>query len=157
MAERRLGHRVRPDLDPFAVAARRPGGSIAAVLGVPGVIVGAAIIKFAVLPALTRSRPSASPSAFTLYRSALRWPKAGIPQPPPSSLHERQFHAAPGADNPMGYDTAKFYNTALAVIVGCVGAPVAFLLLPTLPPDVRRQQICFAWCRTVCDRARSVL
>jgi uncharacterized membrane protein YccC len=43
--------------------------------------------------------------------------------------------------NPMSYDTAQFYNSALAIVVGCGVAPVAFRLLPPLSPELRARRL----------------
>jgi uncharacterized membrane protein YccC len=39
--------------------------------------------------------------------------------------------------NEMNYDTAQYYNSVLAIIVGCSVAPLAFSLLPPLSPAFR--------------------
>jgi uncharacterized membrane protein YccC len=44
-------------------------------------------------------------------------------------------------DNVMSYDTVRFYNTALAVMVGCGAAALSYLLLPPLPPAVRTDRL----------------
>jgi hypothetical protein len=41
----------------------------------------------------------------------------------------------------MSYDTEQFYNTALAIVVGCGIAPLAFLLLPPLSPALRTRRL----------------
>jgi uncharacterized membrane protein YccC len=43
--------------------------------------------------------------------------------------------------NQMSYDTAQFYNSALAIVAGCGVAPVAFGLLPPLPPALRVRRL----------------
>ena len=43
--------------------------------------------------------------------------------------------------NPMSYDTAQFYNSALATFVGCAVAALAFALLPPLSPAVRTRRL----------------
>jgi len=43
--------------------------------------------------------------------------------------------------NPMSYDTAQFYNTALAIFVGCAIAPLTFRLLPPLSPALRASRL----------------
>jgi uncharacterized membrane protein YccC len=45
------------------------------------------------------------------------------------------------ATNPMVYDTAQFYNSALAIFVGCGLAPLAFRLIPPLPPETRVRRL----------------
>jgi uncharacterized membrane protein YccC len=47
--------------------------------------------------------------------------------------------------NEMNYDTTQYYNSALAIIVGCGVAPLAFRLLPPLSPALRvRRLLAFA-------------
>ena len=43
--------------------------------------------------------------------------------------------------NQMSYDTAQFYNSALAIVVGCVVAPLSFRLLPPLSPGLRARRL----------------
>jgi uncharacterized membrane protein YccC len=39
--------------------------------------------------------------------------------------------------NPMSYDTLQFYNTALALVVGCGIGALSFRLVPPLSPELR--------------------
>lgn len=43
--------------------------------------------------------------------------------------------------NQMSYDTAQFYNSALAIVTGCVVAALSFRLLPPLPPGLRARRL----------------
>jgi uncharacterized membrane protein YccC len=43
--------------------------------------------------------------------------------------------------NEMNYDTAQYYNSALAIVVGCGVAPLAFWLLPPLSPALRVRRL----------------
>ena len=43
--------------------------------------------------------------------------------------------------NVMNYDTSQYYNSALAIVVGCGVAPLAFLLLPPLSPALRVRRL----------------
>jgi uncharacterized membrane protein YccC len=43
--------------------------------------------------------------------------------------------------NEMNYDTAQYYNSALAIVVGCGVAPLVFLLLPPLSPALRVRRL----------------
>ena len=43
--------------------------------------------------------------------------------------------------NPITYDTQQFYNTALAVFVGCAVAALLFRLLPPIPPALRTRRL----------------
>ena len=44
-------------------------------------------------------------------------------------------------NNPMTYDIGQFYNTALAIFVGCGIGPLAFRLIPPLSPTVRARRL----------------
>jgi uncharacterized membrane protein YccC len=41
----------------------------------------------------------------------------------------------------MNYDTIQYYNSALAIVVGCGVAPLAFRLLPPLSPAFRVRRL----------------
>jgi uncharacterized membrane protein YccC len=41
----------------------------------------------------------------------------------------------------MVYDTQQFYNSGLAMVVGCSIAPVVFSLLPPLSPELRARRL----------------
>jgi len=43
--------------------------------------------------------------------------------------------------NQMNYDTLSFYNIVLAIMVGCTIAPLAFRLLPPVPPALRARRL----------------
>jgi uncharacterized membrane protein YccC len=43
--------------------------------------------------------------------------------------------------NQMSYDTVQFYNSALAIVVGCGAAAIAFRLLPPLSPALRTRRL----------------
>jgi hypothetical protein len=43
--------------------------------------------------------------------------------------------------NQMSYDTAQFYNSTLAIFVGCAAAPLSFRLLPPLSPELRARRL----------------
>jgi uncharacterized membrane protein YccC len=43
--------------------------------------------------------------------------------------------------NQMSYDTAQFYNSAVATVAGCGIAALAFALLPPLSPAVRARRL----------------
>jgi uncharacterized membrane protein YccC len=118
------------------------GGTIAFALGSAGSIVCAAIIKFAVLPGL-ETYPAFCvaiglfliPAGFAIARS--RTPAAiavftamGV-----------NFQPLLAATNPMSYDTEQFYNSALAVFVGCAAAALSFRLLPPVSPAWRTRRL----------------
>ena len=88
------------------------------------------------------SRPFASPSVFSSYRSALPWPSSRRPGSDRHvHRHGLQLHPLLSPTNPMTYDTAQFYNAALAIVVGCGLAPLAFRLLPPLSPALRARRL----------------
>ena len=116
--------------------------SIAFTIGVAGVVVGAAIIKFAVLPALD-SFPAFC-IAIGLYLVPLGFAMARSRQPAAVAIFTAMaanFMPLLSPTNQMSYDTAQFYNTVLAVAVGCGLAPVAFRLLPPLSPEMRAHRL----------------
>jgi uncharacterized membrane protein YccC len=43
--------------------------------------------------------------------------------------------------NQMSYDTAQFYNVALAIFFGCAAAALSFELLPPLSPALRTRRL----------------
>jgi uncharacterized membrane protein YccC len=117
-------------------------GSIAFALGIFVAIIVAAIIKFAVLPAF-ETFPALClalglylvPAGFALARS--RQP-AAIAVFTAISVNVMPLIAP---TNQMSYDTAQFYNSALAIAAGCVAAPLAFRLLPPLSPALRARRL----------------
>jgi uncharacterized membrane protein YccC len=117
-------------------------GAIAFALGTAGAVVCAAIIKFAVLPAL-ETFPAFClsiglflvPAGFAIARS--RRPAAVAVFTAMGIIFVPLLAPA----NQMSYDTAQFYNSALAIVVGCGVAPVAFSLLPPLPPALRARRL----------------
>jgi len=56
--------------------------------------------------------------------------------------------------NQMSYDTAQFYNLALAIAAGCGVGALAFRLLPPLSPALRARRLLALTCAT-CVAARS--
>jgi uncharacterized membrane protein YccC len=118
------------------------GGAIAVGLGVIGAVVCAAIIKFALLPA-AETFPT-----FCLVMGLFFVPVGfvlGQPQPPVVMAiftgMGLNFMPLLAPTNQMTYDTGQFYNSALAVVVGCATAPLAFALLPPLSPALRMRRL----------------
>ena len=118
------------------------GAAIAFTVGTAGAIVCGAIIKFAVLPALDTF------AAFCLAIGAFLIPvgfaMARSRQPAAIAIFTAMganFMPLLSPTNQMSYDTAQFYNTALAIVVGCGIAPVAFRLLPPLSPALRARRL----------------
>lgn len=118
-------------------------GSIALALGTGGAVVFAAIIKFAVLPALDTF--PAFCIGIGLFLVPAGFAIAQVQQQPAAmavfTAMGVNFMPLLAPTNPMSYDTAQFYNAALAIIVGCSVAPLAFRLLPPLSPAVRTRRL----------------
>jgi uncharacterized membrane protein YccC len=118
------------------------GGALAFALGTAGAVVCAAVIKFAMLPALQTFPAFCAvlglfflPAGFAIAVS--RQPIVTV------VLTAMTFNVNPllAPTNVMNYDTAQYYNSALAIVVGCGVAPLAFLLLPPLSPAVRVRRL----------------
>jgi uncharacterized membrane protein YccC len=118
------------------------GGALAFALGIAGAVVCAAVIKFAMLPALQTFPTFCAalglfflPAGFAM--TASRQPIANV------VLTAMTFNFNPllAPTNVMNYDTSQYYNSALAIIVGCGVAPLAFLLLPPLSPAFRVRRL----------------
>ncbi len=117
-------------------------GALAASLGAFGAVLCVAIVKFAVLPAL-QTFP-----AFCLAIGLVFVPVGFV------MAHSRRpavvaMFSIMGVmvlpllapTNQMNYDIAAFLNSALAIVVGCSIAPLAFRLLPPLSPAVRARRL----------------
>jgi uncharacterized membrane protein YccC len=118
------------------------GAAVAFALGIAGVVVCAAIIKFAVLPAL-QTFPAFC-LAIGLFLLPAGFAMARSRQPAAMAVFTAMganFMPLLSPTNPMTYDTAQFYNLALAIVVGCGVAPVAFRLLPPLSPALRTRRL----------------
>jgi uncharacterized membrane protein YccC len=113
-------------------------GSLAFALGVAGAVVCAAAVKFAMLPAL-QTFPTFCAALGFFYLPA-GFAMAASRQPIAiAALTAMTFNFNPllAPTNEMNYDTAQYYNSALAIVVGCGVAPLAFWLLPPLSPALR--------------------
>jgi uncharacterized membrane protein YccC len=118
------------------------GGSLAFALGIAGAVVCAAAIKFAMLPAL-QTFPAFC-AALGLFFLPAGFAMAVSRQPIVTAvLTAMAFNFNPllAPTNEMNYDTAQYYNSALAIVVGCGVAPLAFLLLPPLSPALRLRRL----------------
>jgi uncharacterized membrane protein YccC len=118
------------------------GGSLAFALGTAGAVVCAAAIKFAMLPAL-QTFPAFC-AALGLFLLPAGFAIAVSRQPIVTTvLTAMAFNVIPlmAPTNEMNYDTAQYYNSALAIVVGCGVAPLAFLLLPPLSPALRVRRL----------------
>jgi uncharacterized membrane protein YccC len=114
------------------------GGSVAFALGTTGGVVCAAIIMFALLPAL-QTFPAFC-FAIGLFLVPMGFVLAQSRKPAMIAIFTAMaFNFMPllSPTNPMSYDTAQFYNTALAIVIGCGVAPLAFRLFPPLSPARR--------------------
>jgi uncharacterized membrane protein YccC len=118
------------------------GGALALAVGTTIAVVFAAIIKFAVLPAFDTF------PAFCLALGLVLVPagfaRAWSRQPAAIAVFTAMgVNVMPllSPTNPMSYDTTQFYNTALAIVVGCSVGPLAFRLLPPLSPALRTRRL----------------
>jgi uncharacterized membrane protein YccC len=121
------------------------GGAIALALGAVGGVLGAAMIKFAVLPAFQTFPAFCFAIGIFLVPVGFAMAKA----------HSRQqialtavvtamllsFVPLLAPTNEMSYDTAQFYNSAMAIVAGCAVAPLAFRLLPQPSPALRARRL----------------
>ena len=95
-------------------------GSLAFALGVAGAVVCAAAVKFAMLPAL-QTFPAFCAALGFFYLPA-GFAMAASRQPIViAALTAMTFNFNPllAPTNEMNYDTAQYYNSALAIVVGC--------------------------------------
>jgi len=118
------------------------GGALAFALGTAGAVVCAAAIKFAMLPAL-QTFPAFC-AALGLFLIPAGFAMATSRQLIVTTvLTAMTFNVNPllAPTNVMTYDTMQYYNSALAIVVGCSVAPLAFLLLPPLSPAVRVRRL----------------
>jgi uncharacterized membrane protein YccC len=118
------------------------GGAIAFTLGVAVAFLAAAIIKFAVLPAL-QTFPAFC-VAIGLFFIPVGFAIAYSRKPVVTVVCTAMafsFNPLLAPTNPMIYDTAQFYNAGLAT-AGCgIVPPLAFSLLPPLSPTLRARRL----------------
>jgi uncharacterized membrane protein YccC len=118
------------------------GGSLAFALGIAGAVICAAAVKFAMLPAL-QTFPAFC-AALGLFLLPAGFAMAASRQPIVTAiLTAMAFNFIPllAPTNEMNYDTTQYYNSALAIVVGCGVAPLAFWLLPPLSPALRVRRL----------------
>ena len=116
-------------------------GALAFALATTGSIISAGIMKFAVLPAFETFAGFCAARSFPHTR---RLRNGSKPYPALMAVFGAMgvnFTPLLSPTNPMIYDTAQFYNTALAVFVGCAIAPLVFRLLPPLSPALRARRL----------------
>jgi uncharacterized membrane protein YccC len=124
------------------------GGSLALALGTAGTVICAAIMKFAILPNL-QTYPAYC-AAVGLFYLPVGFAMALSQRPAVAAILMAlafNFNPLLAPTNQMDYNTAQFYNSALAIVVGCSVAPLAFLLLPPLSPAVRTRRLLAATSR----------
>jgi uncharacterized membrane protein YccC len=116
--------------------------AMAFTLGTAGAVLCAAVVKFALLPGLETF------PAFCMGLGLVLVPAGfGLAQSQQPAmiavLTALAFNFVPllQPTNPMSYDTAQFYNFALAVFVGCAAGALSFRLLPPLFPAFRAQRL----------------
>jgi uncharacterized membrane protein YccC len=118
------------------------GGAIVAAVAVACMLPCAAIIKFGMLPAFETFPALCSVLGLFLIPAGLAM--AGSRQPVAAAVFTTiafVFLPLLAPTNPMSYDMAQFYNSALATFVGCGIAALAFALLPPLSPAVRTRRL----------------
>jgi len=118
------------------------GGALAFALGIAGAVVCAAAIKFAVLPAL-QTFPAFC-VALGLFFLPAGFAMTVSRQPIVTGILTAMtfnFNPLLAPTNEMIYDTTQYYNSALAIVVGCGVAPLAFKLLPPLSPALRVRRL----------------
>ena len=123
-------------------ADRAYAGALALALGSAGGILFAAIIKFAALPAIETF------GAFCLVIGLFYLPAgfviARTRKPAVVAVFTAMaltFMPLLAPTNQMRYDTAQFYNFALAVLVGFGAAALSFRLLPPISPTQRTRRL----------------
>jgi uncharacterized membrane protein YccC len=117
-------------------------GSIAVAIGAVGTVIGAAIIKFAVLPGLETF--PAFCAGLGLYLVPISFAMARSQQPAGMAIFTVMacnFVPLLQPTNEMTYDTSQFYNTALALVAGCGLVALAYALLPPLSPAFRASRL----------------
>ena len=116
--------------------------AIAFTLGATATVLCAAIIKFGLLPAFETFPAFCLAIGLFLIPAGVAVAQSRLP------LVKRMFApsgffflAALGPTNQMSYDTTAFYNLALAIVVGCGVAALAFRLLPSPSPSWRSRRL----------------
>jgi uncharacterized membrane protein YccC len=117
-------------------------GALAFALGTGAGVLCAAAMKFALLPAL-QTFPAFC-AAIGLFYLPAGFALAKSRQPAAIAVFSAftfNFNPLVAPTNQMNYDTAQFYNSALAIVVGCGVAPLAFRLLPPLSPSLLARRL----------------
>jgi uncharacterized membrane protein YccC len=117
-------------------------GALALALGTAGAVICGAIMKFAILPNL-QTYPAFC-AAVGLFYLPVGFAMAYSKRPAVAAILTAlafNFNPLLTPTNQMNYDTALFYNSALAIVVGCGVAPLAFRLLPPMSPALRVRRL----------------
>jgi uncharacterized membrane protein YccC len=117
-------------------------GALALALGTAGAVICGATMKFAILPNL-QTYPAFC-AALALFYLPVGFAMARSRRPAVTAILMAlafNFNPLLAPTNQMNYDTALFYNSALAIVVGCGVAPLAFRLLPPLSPALRVRRL----------------
>lgn len=118
------------------------GGSLAFALGIAGAVVCAAAVKFAMLPVL-QTFPAFC-AALALFFLPAGFAMTASRQPVVTAiLTAMAFNFIPllAPTNEMNYNTTQYYNSALAIVVGCGVATLTFGLFPPLSPTLRVRRL----------------
>ena len=121
------------------------GAAIAFALGTVGSVLCAAIIKFALLPALVTFPAFCVAIGLILVPAsfAMAWAQSRQKLVLAAVFTPLGVNFLPllAPTNQMTYDTGDFYNTAMAIAIGCCIAPLAFSLIPPLSPEQRTRRL----------------
>jgi uncharacterized membrane protein YccC len=117
-------------------------GALAFTIGVAASVLFASVIKFAVLPGLDTFPAFCVALGLFLIPAGFLIAESRRPAMLGFAL-AMGFNFVPllAPTNRMSYDTAAFYNSALAIFVGCAVAPLSFQLLPPLSPALRARRL----------------
>jgi uncharacterized membrane protein YccC len=121
------------------------GAAIAFALGTVGSVFCAGIIKFALLPALVTFPAFCVAIGLVLVPAsfAMAWAQKRQKLVLAAVFTPLGVNFLPllAPTNQMSYDTGDFYNTAMAIAIGCCIAPLAFSLIPPLSPEQRTRRL----------------
>jgi len=117
-------------------------GAMAFAVGVALGVPAAAIVKFAVLPGFSTFPAFCVALALCLIPVGVVMAQSRRPLVL-AVVTAMGFNLVPllAPTNQMIYDTAAFYNSALAIVVGCAVGPFSFRLLPPLSPALRARRL----------------
>ncbi len=117
--------------------------------------IAAATIEFAVLPALHAESFSAFAVAIGLYLVPVGVLMARSRLPGLFAAMATNFLPILAPTNQMSYDTAQFYNQAVAIVVGAGVGAMSFRLMPPLSPAFRTRRLLMLTLRDLCRLALS--